>query len=446
MRRHKAVARLLALFAVLAVFACDRVTPVAPVGSTITISVNPSRIDAEGESATITIIVRKEDGTPVNPGTQVNVSTTLGEVDPEVTFTDETGVAKADLTGDGRIGIATVSATTGAAALVSVEVQIGSVAASITLTATPSNVPKDPQGDEGVIELLALIRDDTGAPLGGGIVNFAADTGTLDSRGGPVETNDLGEARDVLRVTRNDVSTLLDPFFLVSAETAIAGGSLILDELEIDIRGVPATLTLQVSPATIPEAGTGDAPLRLTALVRDNLGDPLQGVGVNFLTEAGTLSSEGRLIDTDVDGRAIDFLSASKDQLDAVPGTFFDVEAETAGLGGSLLLDSFRIQIESSDPVALFGCEVTNAAAREVRCTFTGRTLTACQPNSFRWTSTRVTTPPTTTAEETFTGGDLFVVDFTFMTPDIPYRIRLELSDECGTAVPFELQIDDFVP
>ena len=197
MRRHTTI-HLLTLFTVLAVFACDKVTPVAPVGSTITISVNPSRIDAEGESATITIIVRKEDGTPVNPGTQVNVSTTLGTVDPEVAFTDETGVAKSVLTGDGRIGMATVSATTGAAALVSVDVQVGSVAASITLTATPSNVPKDPQGDEGVIELLALIRDDTGAPLGGGVVNFAAETGTLASRGGPVVTNDFGEATDML--------------------------------------------------------------------------------------------------------------------------------------------------------------------------------------------------------------------------------------------------------
>ena len=77
---------LLTLFALLSVLACDRVTPVAPVGSTITISINPSRIDAEGESAVITIIVRKEDGTPVNPGTQVNISTTLGTVDPEVAF------------------------------------------------------------------------------------------------------------------------------------------------------------------------------------------------------------------------------------------------------------------------------------------------------------------------------------------------------------------------
>ena len=381
MRRPKAqhVVQLLALLALLGVFACDRVTPVAPVGSTITISVNPSRIDATGETATVTIIVRKEDGTPVNPGTQVNVSTTLGSLDPEVAFTDETGVANSVLAGDGRIGMATVSATTGAAALVSVEVQIGSVAASITLTATPSNVPKDPQGDEGVIELLALIRDDTGAPLGGGIVNFAAETGILDSRGGPVVANELGEARDVLTVTRNDISTLLDPFFLVSAETAVAGGSLILDELEVDIRGVPATLTLQANPSTIPEAGGA---ISLTALVRDNLGDPLADVGVNFLTDAGNLDSQGRLINTDQDGQAFDTLSATEAQLETQGTGTFNVGAQTTGLGGTLLEQTFQVRIESSRPNAAF--ETASLGGKRYRFTFTGSVVDATQA-TFTW-------------------------------------------------------------
>ncbi len=435
MRRPKALVRLLALFALLAVFACDRVTPVAPVGSTITLSINPSRIDAEGESAVITIIVRKEDGTPVNPGTQVSVSTTLGALDPETTFTDATGTAKSTLTGDGRIGMATVSATTGAAALVSVEVQIGSVAASITLTATPPNVPKDPQGDDGVIELTALIRDDTGAPLGGGVVNFETDTGSLDSRGGALVTDDLGKAEDVLRVTRDDISTLLEPFFLVSAETAIEGGSLIFDELEIDIRGVPATLTLQVTPASVLEAGTLGDPLRLTALVRDNLGDPLEGVGVNFLAEAGTLASEGRLIDTDADGRAVDLLSATQAQLELIPGQVFTVSAETAGLGGNLLEDSFQVRIDNSEPIATFQCVNTDPAGAggEVDCTFTGRSI-CVEPDFpgvqtvFLWSSAQA--PPAAPIPPVTNGNPTAKY---FLTMDVNYTITLTVTDGCGT-------------
>ena len=53
-------------------------------------------------------------------------------------------------------------------------------------------MPKDPVGDERLIQLLALIRDDTGAPLGGGFVNFAAEIGGLESQGASVVTNEVG--------------------------------------------------------------------------------------------------------------------------------------------------------------------------------------------------------------------------------------------------------------
>ncbi len=420
MRRPKAqhFAQLLALFALLGVFACDRVTPVAPVGSTITISVNPSRIDAAGETATVTIIVRKEDGTPVNPGTQVNVSTTLGSLDPEVAFTDETGVANSVLQGDGRIGMATVSATTGAAALVSVDVQIGSVAASITLTATPSNVPKDPQGNEGVIELLALIRDDTGAPLGGGIVNFAAETGILDSRGGPVVANELGEARDVLTVTRNDISTLLDPFFLVSAETAIQGGSLILDELEIDIRGVPANITLQATPGTIEEAGGS---VELLALVRDNLGDPLEGAGVNFITNAGELASGGLILFTDASGAARDTLSANQAQLDVLGvNASINVSAETAGIAGTILEDQVQIRIQSSAPVPDFSFQI-QSDGRTVNFTYTG---TGKEPLTFLWEFDNTTGSPAFTQQSSLRNPQV-----QFPPPPGSYTAELTVSN-----------------
>jgi len=400
MRRHNA--QLLALCALLAVFACDRVPPVPPAASTITLSINPSRIDREGESATVTIIVRKDDGTPVNPGTQVNVSTTLGALDPETAFTDETGTAKSTLTGDGRIGMATVSVTTGAAGLVSVDVQIGSLAASITLTATPSDLPKDPQGNEGVIELLALIRDDTGAPLGGTIVNFGTDIGVLDSRGGPVVTNDLGEASDTLTVSRNNVSVLFEPFFEVRAETAIQGGSLIDDIVEIQIRGVPANLTLQATPGTIEEAGGS---VGLLAIVRDNLGDPLAGAGVNFLTNAGELASGGLIVFTDSSGAARDTLVASQGQLDILGvGAAITVNAETAGIGGLLLRGTTTIRIQSSAPVALFDF-TEQADGRTVVFTFTG---SGREPLTFAWTFSG-------------TGGILFTETSNLRNPSVTF-------------------------
>ena len=364
MTRRRHTARLLGLLAVLGVLACDRVTPVAPAGSTITISVNPSRIAAEEETALVTIIVRREDGTPVNPGTQVNISTTLGTLEPEVAFTDETGVAKSNLTGDGRIGMATVSATTGAAPLMSVEVQIGSVAASITLTASKTDVSKDPPPEGEVINLLALVRDDTGAPLGGSTVNFDAGTGSLDSGGAALVTNDSGEARDTLTISRDNLAILTEAFFEITAETAGEGGALIFDVVEIFIRDVPATITLQATPAAVADVGGSTV---LSAIVRDGLGDGLPGAGVNFLTDLGTLSSGGSIITTDNQGQARDTLTLTEDDISTLgSATTFNVRVQTAGLAGSLLEDTFQIRIASCRPIATFTCRQPNAGDLQV--------------------------------------------------------------------------------
>ncbi len=348
---HSGLAQLLALFALLAVFACDRVTPVAPVGSTITLSINPTRIAAQGESAVVTAIVRKEDGTPVNPGTQVNFSTSLGTLDPEVAFTDETGVARANLTGDGRIGMAMVSATTGAAALISVEVQVGSLAASITLTASKTDISKSPPPEGDEIRLLALVRDDTGAPLGGVTVNFQTGTGSLGSGGAAIVTNELGEARDTLLITRNNLLVLAEPFFQVFAQTAIEGGSLIEDFVDIFISDVPVTLSFQPTPTSVFETGGA---IDLAAQVGDNLGEPLPGVLVSFFTAVGQLEF-GVPRETNASGRAEDRLTATASQLAALGSTNFEVRAEAAGFGGNVLVESFTIQVVSVfTPVASF--------------------------------------------------------------------------------------------
>ncbi len=403
MRRFAALA-LAAAAILLAGPACDRVTPVAPVGATITLSINPSRIAAQGEDATVTAIVRKEDGTPVNPGTQVNFSTTLGTLNPEVSNTDETGVAKTILTGDGRIGTATVTATTGAAAAVAVEVQIGSVAASITLNATPSDVSKNPPPAGEVIQLLALIRDDTGAPLEGNTVSFDADIGSLASGGAAVMTNELGEARDSLTVTRNNISVLFEPSFFVRAETAIAGGNLISDEVQIDIRGVAATITLQGTPTTVPTAG-GD--VDLLALVRDNLGDPLEGASVNFLTDVGALDEGGSAINTNSLGQAMEILRIRPQDTAGLTGRTFRVRAQTGGFGGEILEAVEEIQIQSGEPVAAFTFAKGSADGRTVNFTFTG---TGDEPLVFKWDfdtadgdSTGTGTPDSTARNPPFT-------------------------------------------
>jgi len=203
---------------------CDKVTPVAPSGAVLTVSANPTFIEVDGES-TITIIARDESGSQVNEGTEILLSTTLGEIDESV-FTDARGVAVAILRGDGRPGLATVVVSSGAASDVTLEpaIQIGSFAAFVSVQATPTTVEEG----GGEIELLALVRGDSGSPLADAVVNFSTPFGTLDSGGGALISDANGQVVDTLTLTDRDVASITGESFVVTAQTA--GGTATLIE------------------------------------------------------------------------------------------------------------------------------------------------------------------------------------------------------------------------
>lgn len=214
--KARSVCALLVLVAALT-GGCDKASPVAPAGTTLSISASPSQIAASGEVSTIRVTAIRPNGTPAFPGTQVRLDTSLGVVTPLIE-TDAQGVALGELRGDGRIGMATVSARTGATEAVTVEVEIGKFAESISLQASPTQVSEA----GGSISLLALVRDDQGSPLAGAQVNFESEVGTLRSRGALITTDASGQARDTLVVTADDTRAFNAPSFTVRA--VVGGG------------------------------------------------------------------------------------------------------------------------------------------------------------------------------------------------------------------------------
>jgi hypothetical protein len=217
---YRAVAYLLFLVPMLAMLAavgCDKASPVAPSGSILAVSANPTRIALNG-SSTITIIGRKPDGNPLNPGTEIHLSATLGSI-PSIVTTNSSGTATATFQSNGRLGTARISAAIGTAPAgggssgtsdtpppstptsASIDVQVGASAKTITLQPTPTSI----QSTGGDVRLLAIVRDSDGQPLPNQGVNFTTDLGTLKSRGGIVNTNAQGEARDTLTVSANDL-------------------------------------------------------------------------------------------------------------------------------------------------------------------------------------------------------------------------------------------------
>ena len=190
----------------------------APSGTILSISANPSRIALNGTS-TITIIGRKPDGNPLNPGTEIRLGASLGSV-PSFVTADRNGSATAIFHSDGRLGTATITAETGSAtgsgppttsdssgdssglSSASVSIQVGNAAKTIIFQPTPTTLP----ATGGKVNLLAIVRDANGQALPNQAVNFTTDLGTLRSRGATVTTDALGQAKDVLTLSEQDLA------------------------------------------------------------------------------------------------------------------------------------------------------------------------------------------------------------------------------------------------
>lgn len=188
---------------VLMMAACERVQLLAPTNSTITVSA-PSRVLPLGGSTEVTAFVTEQGGTPVQNGTFVRFTTTLGTVNPVEVETrnglalttflagNTSGVAEVRATSGGATGTTTTGTGTTATTTTTnvVQITIGAAAVNtVTLRANPGSV--SPGG--GTVELIASVVAENGRALEGIQVTFNTDQGTLSSA--VATTNSSGEAR-----------------------------------------------------------------------------------------------------------------------------------------------------------------------------------------------------------------------------------------------------------
>ncbi len=236
--------------AVLMMAACERVQLLAPTNSTITVSA-PSRVLPLGGSTEVTAFVAEQGGTPVQNGTFVRFTATLGSVNPVEVETrnglaittflagNTSGVAEVRATSGGATGGTTTTGTGTTATSTStnvVQITIGAAAVNtVTLRANPGSVP--PSG--GIVELIASVVAENGRALESIAVTFNTDQGTLSSA--VATTNSSGEARTTL--TTSQKATI----------TATAGTKTSTPAVTVDVRAGPG-VTITCAPA----AGTGN--------------------------------------------------------------------------------------------------------------------------------------------------------------------------------------------
>ena len=196
LNRRRVCATGIGLFAALVAESCDNLPLFAPTESTITL--RASRLGGSGDAELIATVI-EQSGTPVQNGTTVTFTTTLGTIEPREALTNG-GTATAILRAGAQSGTATVSAFSGSTRADDITIEIA-VTQTVILSVTPGTLPSS----GGVVQLIAVVHDANGNPLQGIPVVFTADAGVLSNT--TAVTDDSGEARTFLTTDRETIVT-----------------------------------------------------------------------------------------------------------------------------------------------------------------------------------------------------------------------------------------------
>ncbi|MFB3853641.1 MAG: PKD domain-containing protein [Vicinamibacterales bacterium] len=315
LQRRGAVLSVTAAALVFLAVGCEKMPLLAPTDSTITVVATQKVVGING-ATDITAQVLESSGTPVQNGTLVTFSTTLGTMKPAEVRTVN-GRATSTLQAGPVSGTATVTVVSGAASATVEGIQIGAAAASsVLLSATPPAVP----ASGGTVALTAMVFDASGNRLSGIPVAFSTTAGTLSAA--MITTDAEGAARASLTTSQDATVTATagaaSATFAVTATPLPAPPTVTLTAPSANnVAGQPVVFTVTAQPGDntvrIREVeidyGDGDSEnlgaisgsssiahvyenagtYRVTATARDSNGQTATATSIIFVAEAPPL-------------------------------------------------------------------------------------------------------------------------------------------------------------
>ena len=240
------------------VSSCDKVPLLAPTGTTINMFATSNTVSLNSSIDIIaTAIENGTDvgsgtgttstpgaGTPVQNGTLISFTTTIGTIQPSEARTHN-GQVTVKLVTAGQSGTATVTAYSGGASK-TLQLKVGTAAAShLTVTASPQSLG----ASGGTSTISASVTDEGGAPVSGIPVSFSTDQGTLSSA--TVNTDASGIATTQL-TTSVTATVTANAGAAASATAKVNVGVRALSAFEAapNPATVGQTVTFTVTPAT----------------------------------------------------------------------------------------------------------------------------------------------------------------------------------------------------
>ena len=271
MKVRSAIRPLAALLGLcLLVAGCEKVSLVAPSGSSITLTAQATALPANGTTDLIALVLEAA-GTPPHSGTVITFTTTLGSIEPSEARTDISGRVIVKFRAGTSNGTATINATSGGATTVrtdgtgAVKIAIGTASvARVIMNASPNPVP----AIGGTTTITANVVDINGNSLPNAPVSFTSTAGSLGNS--LVNTEADGIARTTLvtsvQATVSGTVGVQGPVGATGATGGTGGTGTASGTVTVNVSvapglaitpptappgvGLPANFTFVVTPAT----------------------------------------------------------------------------------------------------------------------------------------------------------------------------------------------------
>lgn len=356
--------------------ACDKVPLLAPTGTVITIIPTSTTVAlnsqmpivatviehgaASGGSGTGSTSTASTGGTPVQNGTLITFTTTIGRIEPAQARTNNGQVTVMLITGN-ESGTPTITAYSGGATSTNNTIKVGTSAVkTVSINALPATLGSA----GGSTSVTATVVNDAGGPVSGVPVTFTTDKGVLSAS--TVTTDASGNATTTLTTSQ-------------TAKVSATAGTV--------STATPVTVT--VNPTGIsgfnasPNATTAGTPVTFT--VTPNAAANLQNVRVNF--------GDGRSTDLGAISAA-----TTTSNVYCSPGTYNATATAQDASGGSGSLST--TVIIGALPVTLSASGSLTLASP---VTFTVGGVGSAQVSGYTWTFSDDTTQSTSSPQNTHT-------------------------------------------
>ncbi|HEY2432550.1 MAG TPA: PKD domain-containing protein [Vicinamibacterales bacterium] len=363
------------------VAACDKVPLLAPTGSVITLIPEANSAPLNGQIPIVATVIENGvasagsgagsgvtsttgAGTPVQNGTLITFTTTIGRIEPSEARTNNGQVTVQLITG-GASGTAVITAYSGGASSTA-QIKVGAASvASVNVTTTPQSLGSS----GGSVQVQATVADTGGSAVSGVAVTFSTDKGSVSPSTATTDSNGVANATLTTTATAKVTATVN------GAGTGSAP--------------VTATATITVSAfglsgfTATPNATTAGTPVAFS--VTPNTNANLLNVRVNFgdgsSTDLGAISGA---------------TAVQTSHAYCSPGTYTATATATDLAGGSGSLST--TVIIGALPITLSSSNGTPTVASPV--TFTAGGVTGAQVSRYVWTFDDGTGTQTTSAPQ----------------------------------------------